>query len=112
MHGGFIAGRFYLVEGNPGSGKTTLALQYLLEGRRAEERCLYVTLSETRDELLAGAESHGWSMDGIEVVQTISALPATKDSVTADSEMTRSRRVATTTRLRMSRPSWSVPNQC
>ena len=71
MHGGFIAGRFYLVDGNPGSGKTTLALQYLLEGRRANERCLYVTLSETKDELLAGAQSHGWSMDGIEIVELV-----------------------------------------
>ena len=59
LRGGLIAGRFYLLDGNPGAGKTTLALQYLLEGIRAGERCLYVTLSETRDELVAGARSHG-----------------------------------------------------
>jgi circadian clock protein KaiC len=71
MHGGFIAGRFYLVDGNPGAGKTTLALQYLIEGRQAGERCLYVTLSESKDELLAGARSHGWSMDGIDIVELV-----------------------------------------
>jgi len=69
--GGYIPARIYLVEGNPGAGKTTMALQYLLEGVRRGERCLYVTLSETRDELTAGAESHGWSLDGIEISELI-----------------------------------------
>ena len=54
LRGGYIPARIYLVDGNPGAGKTTLALQYLLEGVRRGERCLYVTLSETRDELTAG----------------------------------------------------------
>src|SRR5690606_3353679 len=71
LHGGLLAGRLYLVDGNPGAGKTTPALQYLLEGRAAGERCLYVTLSESAAELAAGACSHGWSMDGIEVVEII-----------------------------------------
>jgi circadian clock protein KaiC len=69
LHGGLLAGRFYLVDGNPGAGKTTLAMQYLLEGARNGERCLYVTLSETKDELIASAASHGWSLDGIEIVE-------------------------------------------
>jgi circadian clock protein KaiC len=72
LHGGFIAGRFYLIDGNPGAGKTTLALQFLLEGARVGERCLYVTLSETKDELLSGADSHGWSLDGIDIVELTS----------------------------------------
>ncbi len=71
LHGGLIAGRIYLVDGNPGAGKTTLALQYLLEGARAGETCLYVTLSETRNELVANARSHGWSLDGIEIFELI-----------------------------------------
>jgi circadian clock protein KaiC len=71
LHGGLIRKRFYLVDGDPGAGKTTLALQYLLAGARAGESCLYVTLSETKEELLAGAQSHGWSLDGIEIVELI-----------------------------------------
>ena len=82
LHGGLLPGRFYLVDGNPGAGKTTLALQYLLEGVRNGERCLYVTLSETRDELVAGAASHGWSLDGIEFLELFtedSELPGEQD---------------------------------
>jgi circadian clock protein KaiC len=65
--GGLLRRRLYLVEGVPGSGKTTLALQFLLNGVRNGEPVLYVTLSETQEELLAVADSHGWSLDGIEV---------------------------------------------
>lgn len=56
---------FYLVQGDPGSGKTTLALQFLLEGVRRGEKTLYITLSETKEELLKVARSHGWSLDAI-----------------------------------------------
>jgi len=73
LHGGLIPHRLYLIDGNPGAGKTTLALQYLIEGVRAGEKCLYVTLSETREELTAGARSHGWSLDGIEIIELIAA---------------------------------------
>jgi circadian clock protein KaiC len=71
LRGGLITQRLYLVDGNPGAGKTTLALQFLLEGIRAGEKCLYVTLSETRRELEAGAQSHGWSLEGIEIIELI-----------------------------------------
>ena len=71
LHGGLIPERLYLVDGNPGSGKTTLALRFLLEGVREGEKCLYVTLSETRQELEAGADSHGWSLDAIDIVELI-----------------------------------------
>jgi len=73
LHGGLIANRLYLVDGNPGAGKTTLALQYLLEGRRAGERCLYVTLSETKEELIAGALSHDWNLEGVHIEQLVAA---------------------------------------
>ena len=71
LHGGLIAHRLYLLDGHPGAGKTTAALQFLLEGLRNKERCMYVTLSETRDELIAGAHSHGWDIQGIEVLELV-----------------------------------------
>src|SRR5689334_6259790 len=71
LHGGLIPGRLYLVDGNPGAGKTTLALQYLLEGVARGERCVYVTLSETGEELRAGARSHGWNTDGIDMLELL-----------------------------------------
>jgi circadian clock protein KaiC len=67
LNGGFVRRRLYLVEGVPGSGKTTLALQFLMAGARAGESVLYVTLSETREELRSVADSHGWSLDGVEI---------------------------------------------
>jgi circadian clock protein KaiC len=71
LHGGLIPQQLYLVDGIPGAGKTTFALQYLLEGARNGEKCTYVTLSETRRELQAGALSHGWSLGGIEIIELI-----------------------------------------
>lgn len=76
LHGGLPSNRLYLVEGAPGSGKTTLALQYLLEGVKLGESCLYITLSETSEELQAVAASHGWSLDGIELFELASAEAA------------------------------------
>jgi circadian clock protein KaiC len=67
LTGGLTCKRLYLVEGVPGSGKTTLALQYLLEGVRRGEPVLYVTLSETAEELGAIAASHGWTLEGLQV---------------------------------------------
>ena len=69
LNGGLTASRLYLVEGNPGAGKTTLALQFLIESARRGERCLYVTLSETKEELIAGARSHDWSLEGIDIFE-------------------------------------------
>src|SRR5512146_531664 len=69
LGGGFPSNHLYLLEGDPGTGKTTLALQFLLEGTRAGERCLYVTLSESELELQGVAESHGWSLDDIPIIE-------------------------------------------
>ncbi|MBA3271606.1 MAG: AAA family ATPase [Acidobacteria bacterium] len=69
LHGGLPAHRLYLIDGDPGTGKTTLALQFLLTGRANHEHCLYVTLSETAAELRAVAASHGWSLDGIDICE-------------------------------------------
>jgi circadian clock protein KaiC len=67
LNGGLARGRLYLVEGIPGSGKTTLAMQFLLEGVKRGEPVLYITLSETSDELHAVAASHGWDLSGVNI---------------------------------------------
>ena len=69
LDGGLPANHLYLLEGAPGSGKTTLGMQFLQAGVQAGERVLYVTLSESRDELIAVARSHGWSLDGIDIFE-------------------------------------------
>lgn len=82
--GGFVPNRLYLVDGDPGAGKTTLSLHYLREGMKKGEKCLYITLSETKEELLAGAASHGWSLDGVEIVELI----AEEQDLNGDSQVT------------------------
>jgi circadian clock protein KaiC len=67
LRGGLPAHRIHLVEGHPGAGKTTLGLQFLLEGLKHGQSCMYITLSESEDELRANAASHGWSLDGIHI---------------------------------------------
>src|SRR5688572_5489836 len=79
LNGGLTRNRLYLVEGDPGSGKTTLALQFLLEGKARGEKGLYLTLSETREELDDGAKAHGWSLEGIEVVELVPREEALTD---------------------------------
>ena len=68
LAGGLPTNCFYLIQGDPGSGKTTLALQFLLEGLRKGETVFYITLSETRAELLQVAHSHGWAIDDVPVL--------------------------------------------
>ena len=69
LGGGLPRDCFYLIQGDPGSGKTTLALQFLLEGIRRGEAGFYVTLSETRNELLKVTRSHGWSLEQIPLLE-------------------------------------------
>jgi circadian clock protein KaiC len=78
LQGGWPADRLHLVEGEPGTGKTTLALQFLLQGREQGERGLYVTLSESLEELRHVAGSHGWTLDGIDLHE-LGAIGETPD---------------------------------
>ena len=73
LNGGLIPNRLYLLEGTPGAGKTTIAIKFLLEGIAQGEQCLYISLSESREELIAGAASHGWSLNGIEILELIAS---------------------------------------
>ena len=69
--GGLSRGRLFLLEGSPGTGKTTVATQFLMAGAAAGENSLYITLSETEDELRAGAASHGWDLKGVEIFELV-----------------------------------------
>src|SRR5215467_2040903 len=93
LGGGYPAFRVHLIEGAPGVGKTTLALQFLMDGARRGERVLYVTLSETNDELEAVAHSHGWTLDGIalfELAPTAEALdPSAQYTIVHPAEVER-----------------------
>ena len=73
LGGGYAERRLFLIEGAPGTGKTTLALQFLMEGAKRGESCLYVTFSESDDEIRSVANSHGWDLAGIHL-QELSAL--------------------------------------
>lgn len=73
LRGGLPRARIHLVEGRPGTGKTTLGLRFLIDGVEKGERCLYISLSETAAELRATATSHGWSLDGIAIHEVVPA---------------------------------------
>jgi circadian clock protein KaiC len=84
LGGGLPRHRIHLVEGDPGTGKTTLALQFLLEGVKLGDPGLYVTLSETKEELIAVARSHGWSLDAL----TICELTVPEETLKPESQYT------------------------
>src|ERR1700753_4020423 len=67
LMGGFLREGFYLIQGDPGSGKTTLALQFVLGRIAAGEKCLYITLTESKADLENACLSHGWDLGGVEV---------------------------------------------
>ena len=71
LMGGLERDRVYLLEGSPGTGKTTTAMSFLLNGAALGEKCLYITLSETEAELRSTAKSHGWDLDGVEIRELI-----------------------------------------
>lgn len=84
LGGGLARNHLYLIEGEPGTGKTTLAMQFLMEGVRSGQKSLYVSLSESKAELLEIADSHGWSIDGIDVFE----LAADESELTPEAQYT------------------------
>jgi circadian clock protein KaiC len=84
LKGGLPRNRLYLIEGDPGVGKTTVALQFLLQGIKEGEKCLYVTLSETTEEILGIAKSHDWSLDDL----TIHELSAPENNLHQEDQYT------------------------
>jgi circadian clock protein KaiC len=91
LAGGYARSRVHLIEGRPGSGKTTLAIQFLMAARERGDRTLYVTLSEGREELIAAAATHGWLLDGIEIYELVppelSLDPTREQSVVYSSDL-------------------------
>lgn len=91
LSGGLARNHLYLIEGDPGTGKTTIAMQFLMEGARCGQKGLYVTLSESRAELLEIADSHGWSLDQIDLFELVAdeeqLKPETQYTVFSPSEI-------------------------
>src|SRR5688572_1549668 len=84
LGGGLPRDRIYLVQGDPGVGKTTVGMQFLLAGVAAGETCLYIALSETSAEISSVVDSHGWSLDGLHMLE----LSALEQSSGLDTENT------------------------
>lgn len=81
LHGGFPTGQLYLIEGHPGAGKTTMGLQFLLDGVRRGETCVFITLTESESAIRRLARSHGWDLDGIHIIESSDQDPGSDYSI-------------------------------
>lgn len=84
LKGGLPKNRLYLLQGSPGTGKTTIGLRFLLKGEESGEKGLYITLSESKEELIAAGKSHGWNLENLNIYD----LTISGDSLTDDSRYT------------------------
>ena len=84
LRGGYPRNCLHLITGAPGTGKTTLAMQFLLEGVKQDERCLYITLSETKREIAKVARSHGWDLAQLRMTELIPS----EANLSADAQLT------------------------
>ncbi len=84
MRGGYPRNCLHLITGTPGTGKTTLAMQFLLEGVKHKERCLYITLSETKKEIAKVARSHGWDLSQLRMTELIPS----EQNLSVDAQLT------------------------
>jgi circadian clock protein KaiC len=112
LMGGFLKGGFYLVQGDPGSGKTTLALQFIQARLREHGRCLYVSLTESRADLARTCQSHGWTLEGLELLDLTQAPASIRESPSsiyhpADTELSEMMKVIAETCERL-RPEYVV----
>jgi circadian clock protein KaiC len=94
LGGGLPSQRLYLLQGPPGAGKTTLALQFLLEGARHGESCLYISLSETGEEVHSVARSHGWSFERVALYEATALDDSPENTVFEPSEVELGERMA------------------
>jgi len=77
LHGGFPQGRTHMIAGEPGTGKTTMSLQFLMSGAQKGDRCLYITVDEKPEQIIANANSLGWDLKGLLEKGTLSFLDLT-----------------------------------
>lgn len=84
LNGGIPENRLYLMQGEPGTGKTTISFQFLIEGLKAGEKCLYISFSESREELQSVADSHGWDISSLHMLE----LNSIEDQLKPESQNT------------------------
>ncbi|ACG74252.1 Non-specific serine/threonine protein kinase [Anaeromyxobacter sp. K] len=94
LGGGFPRRRVHLLQGTPGAGKTTLSLQFLMEGVREGESCLYIAMSESREEVESVAASHGWDLAGVTVFEASELEPEEENTILEPAEVELGERMA------------------
>lgn len=111
LNGGFALNKTHLIEGRPGSGKTTLALQFLIDGRDRGEKCLFITIADSADDLRRVAQTHGLNLDGIDVFELVPPESSLDDSKAQSIVFAGDLELGETIRLVMDRVRTLAPNR-